>query len=85
MAGDARGAALRRDELVAAGAGLLYTLLTFLSGAVLQKFDLAVGALLLAATLALVDRQRAAGVVAAGGGDAHQGIPHLRRAGVRAL
>ena len=48
----------RDSELVAAGAGLLYTLLTFLSGGVLQKFDLAMGALLLAAVLALVERKR---------------------------
>jgi hypothetical protein len=45
-------------ELAAAGAGLLYTVLTFLSGGVLQKFDLAVGALLLGAVLALVERRR---------------------------
>lgn len=45
-------------ELAAAAAGLLYTLLTFLSGGVLQKFDLAVGALLLAAVLSLVERRR---------------------------
>lgn len=49
----------RRDsELIAAGAGLLYTALTFLSGGVLQKFDLAVGTLLLAAVVALVERRR---------------------------
>jgi len=47
-----------RNETLIAGAGLLYTLLAFLTGAVLQKFDLAVGALLLAATLALVKRRR---------------------------
>ncbi len=45
-------------ELAAAGAGLLYTLLTFLSGGVLQKFDLVVGALLLAAVLSLLERRR---------------------------
>ncbi len=47
-----------RNEVVIGGAGLLYTLLAFLSGAVLQKFDLAVGALLLAAVFALVSRRR---------------------------
>lgn len=47
-----------RNEVVVAGAGLLYTLLAFLSGAVMQKFDLAVGALLLAAVYALVSRRR---------------------------
>ena len=47
-----------RNEVIIAGAGLLYTLLTFLSGAVLQKFDLAVGTLLLAAVYALVRRRR---------------------------
>ncbi|HEY7849509.1 MAG TPA: hypothetical protein VIC27_05550, partial [Ktedonobacterales bacterium] len=47
-----------RNEVVIAGAGLLYTLLAFLSGAVMQKFDLAVGALLLGAVFALVSRRR---------------------------
>ncbi len=47
-----------RNEVIVAGAGLLYTLLAFLSGAVLQKFDLAVGALLLASVYALVCRRR---------------------------
>ncbi|HEX8995056.1 MAG TPA: glycosyltransferase 87 family protein [Ktedonobacterales bacterium] len=47
-----------RNETVRATAGLLYTLLAFLSGAILQKFDLAVGALLLAAVVALVSRRR---------------------------
>lgn len=49
---------LTRNELIIASAGLLYTLLAFLSGAILQKFDLAVGALLLAAVLALVSKRR---------------------------
>ena len=47
-----------RNDVVIAGAGLLYTLLAFLSGAVMQKFDLMVGTLLLAAALALVSRRR---------------------------
>ena len=47
-----------RNHLLIAGAGLLYTLLAFLNGAILQKFDLAVGALLLAAVYALVSRRR---------------------------
>ena len=47
-----------RNETVIAGAGLFYTLLAFLSGAILQKFDLTVGALLLAAVFALVTRRR---------------------------
>ncbi|MEO7002957.1 MAG: glycosyltransferase 87 family protein [Ktedonobacterales bacterium] len=40
-------------------AGLLYIALTFATGAILQKFDLAVGTLLLAAVVALVRRRRA--------------------------
>jgi alpha-1,6-mannosyltransferase len=54
----ARKLAPKGGELAAAGAGMLYIVLTFLSGGILQKFDLAVGALMLAAVLALVNRRR---------------------------
>ncbi|HEX9039293.1 MAG TPA: glycosyltransferase 87 family protein [Ktedonobacterales bacterium] len=54
----ARRLAPRGGELVAAGAGLAYAVLTFLAGGILQKFDVAVGALLLGAVLALVERRR---------------------------
>lgn len=50
---------LTRNEFVVMGAGMLYTSLVFLSGAVLQKFDLLVGCLLLASVYALVNRRRA--------------------------
>ncbi len=50
---------LTRNEFVVMGAGMLYTSMVFLSGAVLQKFDLVVGALLLASIYALVSRRRA--------------------------
>lgn len=54
----ARKLTSRQSELIPAGAGLLYVLLTFITGGVLQKFDLVVGALLLASVLALVERRR---------------------------
>ena len=48
----------RNRDHAGAWVGLLYIALTFATGAVLQKFDLAVGTLLLAAVVALVSRRR---------------------------